>query len=1364
VADATLYDPTPTHKFTFLLEYRYRLKSYLVKPNIVLGSERVLVDGKLLVRDLDYFIDYDSGFLTFFNEDQITETTQIEVTYEFAPFGGQLGQTLVGARTELALVPDRFFLGSTVLYTFAPRPTILPDVRSTPSSLMVLEADSRVDNVKVPLVPLTMSVAGEVAQSRENPNLFGAAIVDSMEGIKQEEQAILDLDFWQYASNPAGGGVTRPGSLGIGDEDVRLTVINPRSQTTEAETLKILNLSYSLTNEPGTLTDPEQASIVQALSRTGRDFSKKMFAEVWVQGSGSAGQGVDLVLDIGQFNEDADADGTLDTEDVNNDGTLNVGEDDGWSYSDPGPDGLRGTADDSVVLIGPENGRIDTEDLDADGVRDATDITPRVAPLFRLSDVPTSPDIKVFNPETGAEDPERRGDLSFTGWRFYQIPLNVGAAEEPAFQAIKQVRATIVGHPSGQPRAGLMRLGKISFVGNRWERAVTVGGSSMTITAVNNIDNPEYLPLLGNSAYDDLYKETSNRVREQALAMKFVLPAGSTASTRVIFPAPRDFSKHKALRFFLQSPPNKPTGETLSVQIGSETDYFEYTVPVGGAYSGTWVLEVINLVDLNDDGLPDIIQPVNPAGQSRIVGSPSLTDVGQIKLGVFNPGGGTLDTELWVNEIHLSGARLKVGNAKRFGADFTWAGWGTFGGQAREVDRNFQTLTSQITNQDIIQQSGYLNFSRLNFLPLSFTGSKAETVTPAALRTGEAGLVSVLEEGRVEKRQGSAKGELILPYLPRFGFGYDKAIDRSTLIERVDDRDVYTGSLGYAVPWRPDILPTRFLTLQPLPDNVTLRYQRTNYFLSFFPEKKARELEVSTATVDQRRASIFSNVRTLEYTDDWSGRANFVPWPGLNLAPSFQRARTREQRRFSPTDLETAPDFAAAQDYDKRLSQSVGLASSWRILRWLEPRLNYSLTGTETNLLPTVSTPTAYNLKSLDRTGDGEASWTFNVRQLFPNFRPTQSLSFNNSFRIQDGDTFENVRREFTDWQKIQAIEIHPVRVQISSPVVVGSDTIRPGQLVRHGNRPMYGLLRPLPVQSLGPNARQVQVTVRNTLRSSLNWTPMDWLPTPRALEPLKTFTITATITNTDEHTETTETIRDAVTRIWPDTILSLRDTEKFLFLRRWMGNSQVNYRFNRKRTETFKVQFTEENTLGTDYRFTLFRRYDFFASYGRNDFVDRDLRTNLLNRQGDGYNTSGQVGMKFGSWRFTPSSSFRTERAEDGTGKTVSDLTTHNHALKTRFDKAYPEGFRLPFTRKVLAKVNRLIVDSTINYEHKKSSLNVERDNTDIYTANITGEWEIAQNFRLSFGGGSSLVQNRVKKDENLMTFEVNSTLVIQF
>ncbi len=65
--------------------------------------------------------------ITFFNEDLIRESTVIEITYEFAPFGGVLGETLVGARATYDILQnkksavanvDKWSAGSTVLYDF----------------------------------------------------------------------------------------------------------------------------------------------------------------------------------------------------------------------------------------------------------------------------------------------------------------------------------------------------------------------------------------------------------------------------------------------------------------------------------------------------------------------------------------------------------------------------------------------------------------------------------------------------------------------------------------------------------------------------------------------------------------------------------------------------------------------------------------------------------------------------------------------------------------------------------------------------------------------------------------------------------------------------------------------------------------------------------------------------------------------------------------------------------------------------------------------------------------------------------------------------------------------------------------------
>ena len=197
--------------------------------------------------EIDYFLDTVSGLLQFFNENELDDNSQIEVTYDYAPFGGQLGQTLVGTRAELALVPGRLQFGSTFLYTFAPKTTVVPDVRSTPSSLMVLEVDGRMTDVSVPFSTLKFSLSGEAAQSRENPNLYGKALVDSMEGVAQEDAIVLDSDLWVLGSNPDGyGKPTDPSSVALSELDMNLIdVVSPQSGVKDNEKLKVMAVSYT---------------------------------------------------------------------------------------------------------------------------------------------------------------------------------------------------------------------------------------------------------------------------------------------------------------------------------------------------------------------------------------------------------------------------------------------------------------------------------------------------------------------------------------------------------------------------------------------------------------------------------------------------------------------------------------------------------------------------------------------------------------------------------------------------------------------------------------------------------------------------------------------------------------------------------------------------------------------------------------------------------------------------------------------------------------------------------------------------------------------------------------------------------------
>lgn len=1322
VADSRLYDTTPISEFSYLTEYKYRLRDFQLRPNIVFGSDRVTVNGRLMKSEIDYFLDTASGLLQFFNDNELDENSQIEVTYDYAPFGGQLGQTLVGTRAELAIVPGRLSFGSTFLYTFAPKTTVVPDVRSTPSSLMVLELDGRMTDVSLPFTDLKFTLSGEAAQSRENPNLYGKALVDSMEGVAQEDLFVLDSDLWPLSANSDTYSYpTDPSALALSEIDMNLSdVVSADSGVKENEKLRVLEVAINhLDAKPGDPAKAEQASIMQSLPKGGsRDFSKKLYLEMWLEGTGSSGNGVDLWVNAGKLNEDSDLDKLPDTEDLNIDGTLNAGEDVGYDFN-------FGT---SSIKIGADNGRVDAENANGGEFRQDDGVFG--VPLAKLSAL--GGDATVIDRDGNAAP---ISDLGFTGWRFIRVPLG----DMSLYNSVEQVRLTFVAGPSGTPISTKVRIGKLAFVGNTWEKAVVSGGASMDVSAVNNLDNPDYDSLIGNPSYNELYgDQAENRSREQALALTFNLASGSTATTRSLYGSPRDFSHHKTLNYFF-SQPTGLLGGTLFVQFGSESDYFECSRPLDSG-ARAWVMDTLHLVDQNNDGTPETVQSDVIGSSITVVGSPSLSRIGQFKIGVRNATGAPIDGTVWFNEIHVSGARTRIGNARRFTADGKWGNWGSFGGTFRNVDRNFQTLTSPIVNQDREELAGYVSFSKFSFLPLSGKYAHTKTITPAVLQTGQSQLVSVLSEGLEENMDLRGDGQFVLPKFPAISYSAEKAVTESTTNQERRDRNVYSGSLDYALPMRVDLMPGKF-TFRPLPDNLFLKYTRTNFFLSYFPERLETQISASTDPVTQRTA-IFSNSRVTEIADDWVGRAGFTPWDGLVLTPNYSQRRVTEQRDFSEEDLAANPDFASALSYEKSFSQTRGLAGSWRIFSWLEPRLTYSLTGTETNGLPSVSSPTASNVKLLDRTAAGDLFLNLAPRDLFPKLTLFRSLNMEGSFRIDSSDGYSGVPKAYTDWRNIGLIPIAKVN--------------------RRDGSKMYGLLAPLEFDD--PSVKRGQQTARNTLRYAMNWSPLDWLKCPYRLEPFKTLNFNNTLTITNEHTENTLTARDVTTQSWPDMILTLRDTEKMLFIERWVGSSQANFRFSRRTARTFKEDFNDSQTQGLDYRFTFFARYDIFLGLSATNGKTEDLRTGLIKSTQKGFNDSLQVGTKMGNWRLTPSGAVRSDKAQDGTGRMTQDLQTQSVSVMGRFDKSYPGGFRIPFTKKIFSNVNRLTLDTKLGWDRRISSLNYERDNTDAYSADATGEWEISKNFRLSFGGKLGMLVNRARSEEGSMTVEINSQLVIQF
>ncbi|MEK7745091.1 MAG: hypothetical protein AAB576_00305, partial [Elusimicrobiota bacterium] len=495
--DAELYSPTPITKRQFQVEFRFRLKTFFLEPNLVLQSEVVLIDGVRLSRNSDYFIDYESGFITFFNEERIREGSLIDVSYEVAPFSGTATDSLLGTRVGYDW-GRHFSIGSTLLYQTGSKPPTVPTVTELARSLLVYETDMQLKELR-PFSWLSASFALEGARSHANPNLSKRALIENMEGVKQDDTAGMYDFSWQATANPTQSPAD-PSGFTLKNVDIPIRTINKNEQSTENETQKVLDLAYDFT-----LAQTTETSIVYSFSPTGIDLSQKNLLEVTLYQSEASNNEINFHL--GGVNEDADGDGILDTEDENKDNLLQPAEDIGFLYN-PLAKGSR--------RYGGGDGRINSEDLNQNGKLDSADFTGGDFGYLNSA----SPNLYDVT------DQINRTKLDFSGWHTFQIPLNITQADAPRWLAVKQLRLSLR-RPAGGNTAGTIQFARVAVVGNSWLRGEakdpatgTVGGGTITIRAVNNVDNPgEYVPIFraggdAQTIFNDLYGSTEELQRQ----------------------------------------------------------------------------------------------------------------------------------------------------------------------------------------------------------------------------------------------------------------------------------------------------------------------------------------------------------------------------------------------------------------------------------------------------------------------------------------------------------------------------------------------------------------------------------------------------------------------------------------------------------------------------------------------------------------------------------------------------------------------------------------------------------------------------------------------------------------------------------
>ena len=350
------------------------VQSYKLKHSHILAdSVTVKVDGDIIDPTL-YVLDHQLGFFHFTNTDNpvISETTRIEISYEYSPFNQVANGFILGLRTTYDASKD-IQIGNTIYYNGQFEQNEAPRIGEETVSRLAVQGDLTVDikedrftevinslpGIDFDLLPIQYKLYGEYSRSFYNPNTVGKALIDDMESSEEKIDVSTSDRDWQISSLPPSLNLNEceraplfyryyrdldnieygptPFSAGPRAEPAYSSLAGPYNvseghldieQLAQAERQSSLVLDFDFSG------GARAASIVtrRFSNRSGgEDLSQIEYIEFSAKlvDPLQLGDGVLVRLEIGSVNEDSDNDGVLDTEDVGLDGINNDVDGDG---------------------------------------------------------------------------------------------------------------------------------------------------------------------------------------------------------------------------------------------------------------------------------------------------------------------------------------------------------------------------------------------------------------------------------------------------------------------------------------------------------------------------------------------------------------------------------------------------------------------------------------------------------------------------------------------------------------------------------------------------------------------------------------------------------------------------------------------------------------------------------------------------------------------------------------------------------------------------------------------------------------------------------------------------------------------------
>jgi cell surface protein SprA len=489
------------------------------------------------------------------------------------------------------------------------------------------------------------------------------------------------------------------------------------------------------------------------------------------------------------------------------------------------------------------------------------------------------------------------GGEQWNTWYQVQIPLRDFIAKVGNIENLQRVTHLRI-WMTGYREPFTIRFATLELVGNQWRKAEEVGeqGNSNTVFEVSTInieENSNRRPVpyrIPEGAIRSVNRGQQQEVlaNEQALRLRVEdLRPGDVRLVKRGYPLGLNLTNYSNMRMFVHGEGySNRTDVELVVRLGSdlENNYYEYRQPItptdtlhnfsgGGRQVVREDVEAIWLPDQNSMNLiigslnelkqlrnlaqadpsqkferADIVRGAPPGTVLAIVGEPSLNRITEIGIGIRNPfdpgavnrrglqfaGTPSLDAEVWVNELRVSGFEDESGWAANARAQIVMADFATVSANLNRSTDGFGPIDSKLGDRQMFDRISYDLSSTVNmhrFIPERFGWNIPVTL--------------------------SARRNTQTPkFLPREG---DVRFD--------DFKRAIRSDASLTNPERDAIIQDKLLEIQDFSESYSLNLSNIS--------KRFSQTKLGQYTLDNTRLSYVYNTSNsrdfrTEYTDNWN--------------------------------------------------------------------------------------------------------------------------------------------------------------------------------------------------------------------------------------------------------------------------------------------------------------------------------------------------------------------------------------------------------------------------------------------------------------------------------------------------------------